>query len=48
MRNIVLTKQALEDLRYWSETEIRLLKKSLDLIESVARNPFQGIAKQRL
>ena len=45
MRNIVLTKQAFDDLRYWSETEVKLLRKSLDIIESIARNPFQGIGK---
>ena len=45
MRNIVLSKQAFEDLKYWSSTEIKFLKKSLDLIEVIARDPFQGIGK---
>lgn len=45
MRNITLTKQAFEDLRHRSTTEIKLLKKCFELIEAIARDPFHGIGK---
>lgn len=45
MRNIVLKQQALDDLRYWSQHDIKLLRKIFDLMESMLRDPFQGIGK---
>ena len=45
MRNIVLNKQAFEDLRYWSQTDLKFIKKILELIESINQNPFAGIGK---
>lgn len=34
-----------QDLRYWVETERRVALRLLDLVESILRDPFQGIAK---
>ena len=45
MRNVILTRQALDDLKYWSRIDVKLLAKIFDLIESVLRDPFQGIGK---
>jgi toxin YoeB len=45
MRNIALSKQALEDLQLWAFNDIRLLRKIFDLMDSMLRDPFAGIGK---
>jgi len=35
----------LADLRYWAETDRKILLKLLDLVEAVQRDPFAGIGK---
>ncbi len=45
MRDILLKDRALEDLKYWSLNDTKLLKKIFDLLESIKRNPFEGIGK---
>ena len=42
---LVFDPSALEDLRFWTQTNQRKALKILDLIESVQRTPFQGIGK---
>lgn len=34
-----------DDLRYWAETDRKLLLRLLDLIDAVVRDPFTGIGK---
>lgn len=34
-----------EDLRYWVRTNRRIALRALDLVESVMRDPFEGIGK---
>ena len=34
-----------EDLRYWIDTERRVGLRLMDIVESVMRDPFQGIGK---
>jgi toxin YoeB len=34
-----------EDLRHWIETERRVALRLLDIVESIMREPFQGIGK---
>jgi len=34
-----------EDLRYWVQTDRRVALRALDIIESVLRDPFDGIGK---
>ncbi len=34
-----------EDLRYWIETERRVALRLVDIVESVMRNPFEGVGK---
>ncbi|HEV7667649.1 MAG TPA: Txe/YoeB family addiction module toxin [Thermoanaerobaculia bacterium] len=34
-----------EDLRHWIEAERRVALRLLDIVESVMRDPFQGIGK---
>jgi toxin YoeB len=34
-----------EDLHYWIETERRVALRLMDIVESVMRDPFQGIGK---
>ena len=45
MRNIVLKEQAFDDLKYWSQVDVKLTRKIFDLLESVIRDPFSGIGK---
>ena len=45
MKDILLKDRALEDLKYWSLNDTKLLKKIFDLLESIKRNPFEGIGK---
>ncbi len=37
--------QAWEDIRHWLQTDAKKLKRILDLVEAVRRDPFQGIGK---
>lgn len=41
-RNLVLTAEALDDLRYWVESGRRTAARVLKLIEEVCRTPFSG------
>jgi len=34
-----------EDLRYWVETHRRVALRALELVESILRDPFEGIGK---
>ena len=45
MRSIVINQQALDDLKHWSLNDIKLLRKLIDLMESMLLDPFQGIGK---
>ncbi len=45
MRDVLLKDQALEDLKYWSLNDSKLLNKIFDLLESIKRTPFVGIGK---
>ena len=42
---LVFDPKALEQLRYWTETDRRKATKILDLIETTLKSPFEGIGK---
>ena len=42
---LVFDSNALEDLRYWVETDRRKALKILDLIDATLKSPFEGIGK---
>lgn len=42
---LVFDPKALEQLRYWTETDRRKATKILDLIEATLKFPFEGIGK---
>ena len=44
-RTLVLAADALDDLRYWGETDPRRAARVLRLIEEVCRTPFSGTGK---
>jgi toxin YoeB len=44
-REAVFQPEFLEDLRYWVETDRKLALRALDMIETILRDPFQGIGK---
>jgi toxin YoeB len=43
--HLVFDPKALEQLRYWTETDRRKATKILDLIEATLKSPFEGIGK---
>ena len=45
MRLAVCHPEFLEDLRYWVETDRRVAKRLLALVEQTLRDPFEGIGK---
>ena len=45
MRNITLNSQALEDLHFWSQNDLKLLKKIFELLVSITKAPTEGIGK---
>jgi toxin YoeB len=45
MRDIIVKKQAFDDLKYWSQIDSKLVKKIFELLESINQNPFAGIGK---
>lgn len=42
---ILWTKNAAEDLNYWKKTDMRMVKRIKDLLESIKIDPFSGIGK---
>jgi toxin YoeB len=44
-REAIFQPEFREDLRYWVETDRRTVLRIFKLIESVMRDPFQGIGK---
>lgn len=42
---LVFDPNALEDLRYWVDTDRRKALKIIDLIEAILKSPFEGIGK---
>lgn len=44
-RESVFQPEFLEDLRYWVKTDRKVALRIFDLVESVMRNPFEGIGK---
>jgi toxin YoeB len=48
MRELIVKRQAFDDLKYWSSIDLRLLKKIFELLESMLKDPFIGIGKPEL
>ncbi len=44
-RKSVFEPEFREDLRHWVETERRVALRLMEIVESVMRDPFQGIGK---
>ncbi len=44
-REVVISDELRDDLRFWAETNRTILLRLLDLMAAVARNPFAGIGK---
>ncbi len=44
-RELVLTLRCVRDLRYWAETNPRLLARIFQLMEETLRTPFTGTGK---
>lgn len=44
-REILISDEFRDDLRFWAETNRKVLLRLLDLMEAVQRDPFTGIGK---
>jgi toxin YoeB len=44
-REAVFHQEFREDLRFWGETNRKILLRAFDLVEAVLRDPFTGIGK---
>lgn len=44
-RTAVFQPEFIEDLRYWVETDRKLALRTIDLIQAIMRDPFDGIGK---
>ena len=44
-REAVFQTEFIEDLRFWVKTDRKLALRAFELIESILRNPFEGIGK---
>lgn len=44
---IALKKQALDALKYWLQSDVKLIKKILELLESINQDPFKGLGKPK-
>lgn len=45
MKRIILSDFALDQMRLWAKHDPKILKKILDLIADIRRDPFTGIGK---
>ena len=45
MRKIVLAGRSLEHLQYFAQNDTKLLKKVLELLDAIQKDPFKGIGK---
>ena len=48
MKSLVLAPEALDDLRFWTETDPRKALRILKLIDEICRTPFSGTGKPEL
>ncbi|KAB2875490.1 MAG: Txe/YoeB family addiction module toxin [Bauldia sp.] len=48
VKSLILAVEALDDLRYWTETDPRKASRILRLIDEVCRTPFIGTGKPEL
>ncbi len=45
MKELILDKDFLEDLAYWTRSNPKIASKVMELMEAVRRNPVDGIGK---
>lgn len=42
---IIFTSKSWEDLNYWQQNDLKIIKKINELIIDISRNPFSGVGK---
>jgi toxin YoeB len=45
MRKIIFEEDAIEHLVYWAKTDLKILKKIIELSENAAKTPLEGLGK---
>ena len=45
MKSILFEKTAFEDIAYWIKTDVRMMKKIIQLLENIQQSPYEGLGK---
>ncbi len=45
MKTIILEKSAFDDIKWWAENDLKAVKKIVNLINDISKNPFSGVGK---
>lgn len=45
MKNILLERNAIEDLNFWCKSDLKLAKKITELLLAISKDPLYGIGK---
>ena len=45
MRSIKFESDAFDHIRYWSENDVKILRRIFQILEDVKRSPFKGLGK---
>lgn len=45
MRSVIIHPHALEHLSYWTATDLKMIKRIIELINDIQKTPFAGIGK---
>jgi toxin YoeB len=45
MKSVLFEKTAFDDLKYWGSTDLKIVKKIIELIDDIQKHPFTGIGK---
>ena len=45
MRKVLFEKQAFEDIQFWASSDLKTLKKIVELISDIQKHPFEGLGK---
>ncbi len=45
MKDFLFEKTAFEDVAYWVKTDVRMMKKIIQLLENIQQTPYEGLGK---
>ena len=45
MKDFLFEKTAFEDVAFWVKTDVRMMKKIIQLLENIQQTPYEGLGK---